>query len=70
MEKTFIPMSIEEVKDAFKQPGITNELAKEMGQCSFCVRELRAGNKHFPRHNASVLCESGGKNHCTCKICW
>lgn len=67
---TFIPMTVEEVREAKQAPGITTELAEEMGNCRYCVNELRNGNRHFPAHNASLCCESGGKNHCTCDICY
>jgi hypothetical protein len=58
----------------------TNEIIFEANQkagrviyfdsCRYCVSEFLKGNKHFPPHNASLLCESGKRNHCTCDVCW
>jgi hypothetical protein len=40
------------------------------GNCSYCNNELAKGNIHFPPHDASDMCESGKRNHCTCDMCW
>ncbi len=37
------------------------------GACAECER---IGNGSGPRHDASPHCESGGRNHCTCGICF
>jgi hypothetical protein len=66
MSKT---MTIQEVKEAAGRP-MSDELAEEMGQCSYCVRCLRTGDRDFPRHNASMNCQSGGKDHCSCDFCY
>jgi uncharacterized OB-fold protein len=67
--EVYMTMTIEEVKKAMGRP-MSDELAEEMGKCSYCVRCLRTGDKYFPRHNASMNCESGGDNHCSCDICY
>jgi hypothetical protein len=63
-------MTIQEVKDAMKRPDMTDELAEVMGNCPYCVSCLSKGDKYFPRHNASMNCESGGHDHCSCDICY
>jgi hypothetical protein len=67
--EVYATMTIQEVKEAMGRP-MTDELAEEMGNCSYCVSCLRNGDKDFPRHNASIRCESGGDSHCSCDICY
>lgn len=38
--------------------------------CEACMNELARGSLFFPSHNASPRCESGGRNHCTCDVCF
>ena len=45
-------------------------LAKYLDGCGFCRIEREQGNTFFPPHNASPRCESGGRNHCTCAMCF
>lgn len=42
----------------------------EPGQCATCDREALADNDFHPAHDASPRCESGGRNHCSCDICF
>lgn len=39
-------------------------------ECDTCVDWREKYGDFFPSHDASALCESGGRNHCTCPICW
>jgi hypothetical protein len=42
----------------------------KQGECTFCDREIAAGNYHHPSHDANPRCESGKHNHCTCDLCF
>lgn len=35
--------------------------------CDYCIAHYK---KFAPSHYASKFCESGGRNHCTCDICF
>lgn len=39
-------------------------------QCVYCDRERQAGNDFHPPHDASLNCESGKHNHCSCDTCF
>jgi hypothetical protein len=67
--EVYATMTLEEFKKLINRP-ISDELAEEMSKCSYCVDRLRKGDKDFPRHNASMNCESGGDSHCSCDICY
>jgi hypothetical protein len=67
--EVFMTMTLEEFKVLINRP-ISDELAEEMRNCSYCVGCLLKGDKDFPRHNASMNCESGGDSHCSCDICY
>lgn len=43
---------------------------KAWGECTFCDRERLAENDFYPSHDASTNCESGGKSHCSCDVCF
>lgn len=36
--------------------------------CNYC--KLYGGSLMMPPHFASAGCKSGGRNHCTCNICF
>lgn len=36
--------------------------------CGTC--EVFGDDPMLPPHDASARCESGGRNHCTCSICY
>lgn len=38
--------------------------------CVTCERERAAGNSFHPPHDASPICHSGGKSHCSCGTCF
>lgn len=44
--------------------GEFGERARAAGICVGCL------DKNGPSHNASSRCESGGRSHCTCDVCW
>jgi hypothetical protein len=50
-------------------PTIRRHKAPE-GECQSCDQLRERGEKHHPYHDASLLCESGKHNHCTCDRCW
>jgi hypothetical protein len=41
-----------------------------LGECKFCDHERAQGNDFHPSHDASLRCESGKHNHCTCDVCF
>lgn len=40
------------------------------GECSRCDEFRAQGEDFHPNHYASSRCESGGRNHCTCDVCF
>ena len=40
------------------------------GECEYCDDQRLLDIGFHPPHNASPRCESGGKNHCSCDICF
>jgi hypothetical protein len=43
---------------------------KYRGNCPTCEKQRLAGNVFFPPHDASGRCESGGRVHCSCDVCF
>lgn len=41
-----------------------------VGECPTCDSYRNAGIKHHPSHEAAPRCESGGRPHCTCDVCF
>ena len=37
-------------------------------ECNYCIAHYRQSIS--PSHYASLGCESGGHNHCTCDVCF
>ena len=40
------------------------------GECAYCDHEREAGNGFHPPHDPSVNCQSGGRAHCSCDVCF
>jgi hypothetical protein len=40
----------------------------ERRNCAYCFQNQN--DSMMPRHFASDGCESGGRNHCTCEVCY
>jgi hypothetical protein len=40
------------------------------GQCHDCDVYRKDGTKYHPSHDAAPLCDSGGRPHCTCDVCF
>jgi len=40
------------------------------GECTYCDRARATGDQMMPSHTASVTCQSGSHNHCTCDRCY
>ncbi len=40
------------------------------GDCVVCDRLRTETIPGYPSHTGSTLCRSGGRNHCTCDLCY
>lgn len=40
------------------------------GNCPTCEKAMKEGNTFHPPHDPSPNCESGGRAHCTCDVCF
>lgn len=40
------------------------------GECSYCDSYRQTKNDFHPPHDASQMCESGWRDHCTCDCCF
>jgi len=64
------------VTRTFQKPNVKSPaghvFVKQMpkGVCSYCDEEREKGNDFFPYHTASRYCQSGGRDHCTCDLCF
>lgn len=42
--------------------------AMSEGHCAYC--DQNRDEAMMPAHHASLRCESGGRDHCTCDVCF
>lgn len=54
----------EALEESRRIQGDFYDRARAAGVCPGCL------DKNGPRHDASSRCESGGRNHCTCDVCF
>ena len=40
------------------------------GECRYCDEQRERGELHHPPHDASEVCQSGKRPHCTCDVCF
>jgi hypothetical protein len=40
------------------------------GECEFCDRMRHKNEEYHPPHDASKMCASGSRDHCTCDGCF
>jgi hypothetical protein len=59
---------IDEVLDGVFGPVPKRVFKAPAGECGYCDKQKEGG--FFPPHDASVNCESGRHNHCTCDTCF
>lgn len=56
------------MRDEIMQLRAINAELRERLNCSYCWEHR--DDLMMPPHTASVNCESGNRNHCTCSICF
>jgi len=45
-------------------------MPKYVEDCKYCQECKEKGDTAMPPHNASINCQSGKKDHCTCDTCY